>query len=418
MTQRTQTRDLAYWYTDFTTNLIRIAERYFNECRYPETIDSAQDAIEFAIKAIFEFAGRSYPRIHELSSRIPALTNAFPGFSRALSRAALASSRWLGATRTIPRYGQQRLGMQPRTLYTKKEVKQALGDAKEVYRLMLKILAQEKRQFPRKMAILNGYVEGRRYREQPCLTAPFSNFALAQWKQAYENIVLPNGDQKYTVDEIAASHINSQFSMIINPFGEAYPERGVDQRPIFARIKDYVWSGGVFVTAGGFAFFYAWDVKQGNAIPISETRMLVPSTIVVSPQTGQPTIQQFTRALEFTGTLLWKELGALTTSDTPNHQGAFHMQVTQNRSDRRKVGNLTTLGGSSTVQEFRALRDGSNNLVPLLRGTRPGFGEVYPIAAIKYGHGYFLTNGMNFVSNSEFEKTVNAADKFLDWVLR
>lgn len=58
--------------------------------------------------------------------------------------------------------------------------------------------------------------------------------------------------------------------MIINPFGEAYPERDINLRPMFSKIKNYVWGGGVFVLTGGFAFFYAWNVKNGQAVPISE----------------------------------------------------------------------------------------------------------------------------------------------------
>jgi len=418
MARSPQQQDLAYWYVDFTIKLLRLAEQYFIECRYPETIDSAQDAIEFALKAIFEFAGQQYPQIHEISRRIPNLSNSFPGLTHEFSRAAILSSRWLGSTHAIPRYGQQRLGVAPRTLFPKREVRQALRDSREVYRLMMKCLTQIKRQFSRRVAILDGYVEGRRYREQPCSTAPYTNYSCNQWRQAFESILLPNGNQKYDISEIGAANINSRYPMIINPFGEAYPEKDVEKRPMFNRIKDYVWGGGIFVTAGGFAFFYAWDVTEGTETPISETRTLVPSSILWNRQTGQAIIQQMTSAIEFTGTLLWKELGALTTSDTQNQQGSFLMQVSQTRSDQRKAGNLASIGGSSDVQEFRALRSETRNLIPLLRGTRSGFGEVYPIAAIKYGQGYFLTNGMNLISTSEFEKSVFAADRFLNWTLR
>ena len=74
-------------------------------------------------------------------------------------------------------------------------------------------------------------------------------------------------------------------------------------------------------------------------------------------------------------------------------------------------------GGNASVQEFRALRNETRNLVPLLRGTRPDFGEVYPIAAIKYGPGHFLNCGMNLATPVEFAKSLAAADRFLDWFL-
>ena len=416
MSVRAPNLDMAYWYTDFATNQLRLAEESFRKVKFPETIDCAQDTIEFALKAIFEFAGRNYPPIHDLSRTIPHLGRIFQGFAQDLSRAAIASSRWLGTARNIPRYGQQSLGVPPRTIYRKAEVRQAMSDAEEVYCLLLRIAKQQKLNPPINIALLDGYVEGARFRERVCATRPYSNFGASQWIQALRNIRLPNRRRKYKTSEIPASRISSQYAMIINPFGEAYPENDVQRRPIFSKIKDYVWGGGLFVSAGGFAFFYAWDVRRGQATPISENRALVPRTLAVNPQTRQ-VMMQFGSMLEFTGTLLWKELGALTTSGTQTHQGAFTLQVRQNRSDRNKVGNLVNVGGSSTVVEFRSLRDGTRDLVPLLRGTRPDFGNVYPIAAIKYGHGYFLNCGMNLATIVEFRKSWVAADRFLEWFL-
>ena len=412
MPRRTPRIDLAYWYVDFATSQLRKAEESFKKINFPEAIDSFQDSIEFAIKAIFEFAGISYPTDHDLTSLIPNLIAAFSGFAQEFSRAAVVSSRWLGRARNIPRYGNQDLGVAPRTLYTKTEVRQALSNAKEIYCLLLKIVKKQKLRPPTKIALLNGFVEGPRYRETPCGTRPFSNFDGNHWKNAFEAIQLPNGTRKYNVNNITASEISNEYAMIINPFGEAYPENDVELRPIFSKIKDYVWSGGVFVSAGGFAFFYAWNVRNGQTVPISESRTLIPSAIAVHQPTGQLVVQQYRSALEFTGTLLWKELGALTTGGE-----SFNMQIRQNCSDRNKVGNLRVVGGSSIVQEFRGLRDETRNIVPLLRGDRPDFGNVYPIAAIKYGYGYFLICGMNLVTNVEFEKSKVAADRFLKWFL-
>ena len=416
MSQRAPNPDMAYWYADFATNQLRLAEESFRKVKFPEAVDCAQDTIEFALKAIFELAGRSYPPIHDLSRTVPHLGRTFQGFSQNLSRAAVVSSRWLGTARNIPRYGQQSLGVPPRTIYRKTEVRQAMSDAEEVYCLLLRIAKQQKLNPPINIAVLNGYVEGARFRERICTERPYSNFSGPQWILAFEGIQLPTGSPKYDVSEISASRISSQYAMIINPFGEAYPEKDVQKRPIFSKIKDYVWGGGLFVSAGGFAFFYAWDVRRGQTTPISENRVLVPRALAVNPQTQQ-VMMQFGSMLEFTGTLLWKELGALTTSDTQTHPGAFTMQVRQNRSDRNKVGNLVNVGGSPNVVEFRSLRDGTRDLVPLLRGMRPDFGNVYPIAAIKYGYGYFLNCGMDLSTTVEFNKSWVAADRFLEWFL-
>jgi HEPN domain-containing protein len=418
MSQAHQSHDLAYWYADFSTGLFRLGEANFNECKYPETLDNFQDCLEFSIKVLFEFAGVTYPPIHNLSSMIISLATSYPTFTQELSRVAVSTSHWLGTTHFIPRYGVQNLGISPQRIYNKTIVKTARRDAKVAYKLMQQILILQKRTHPRNIGILNGYVEGSRFRENACNSRPATTFSGSQWKQSFENFQSYSGNPKYNVHEICAAEINSKYSMVINPFGEAYPEHDSVNRPIFNKIKDYVWGGGVFVNAGGFAFFYTWDVKQNQLIPISETRTLVPSAILVHPQTRQAVIQQFNRTIEFTGTLLWKELGAITTFDTPAHSGPYNVQVSQRRSDRQKGGNLVNIGGTSTVREFRALRNGTRNLFPILRSTRPGFGDIYSIAAIKYGHGYFLIIGMHVSTNSEYEKTISATDNFLNWVLR
>lgn len=422
MGQRQLNIDLAYWYVDFSTSLIKVALERYNQCRYPEAIDNAKDTIEFSVKAILELSNRQYPSIHNISNAIINLGRIYPQFRNVFPKVANSSNHWLGSTHTIPRYGVQNLGVPPQIIYNKTEAKRAISDAKSAYGLLLKIFRVKKSVTPRNIGILNGYIEGRRYRENPCSVNQATSYSIKHWKQSFENFITPTKARKYTVDEIETAKISSKYAMIINPFGEAYPERDVFNRPIFCQIKDYVWSGGIFVTTGGFAFYYGWDVKENNPSralhTISETSTLFPTSILFNQQTGQITIQQFNTLINFTGTLLWRELGVTTTSDLPIHTGPFNMQVFQRRSDRNKIGNIINLGGSSSISEFRAIKPGSNNVIPLLRGIRVGFGEVYPIAAIKYGYGYFIINGINMTSISEYEKALHASNNFLDWYLK
>ena len=168
MPRRAPRYDLAYWYLDFTTNQLRRSEESFRKANYPEVIDLAQDSIEFSIKAMFELAGEDYDPEHEISRSIPILNNTFRGFRREFTRAALISNRWLGTARNIPRYGDQTGGVAPRTLYPKTEVKQALSDARETFCLLLRIEKKLKLRPPTKIGLLNGYVEGSRYRETVC----------------------------------------------------------------------------------------------------------------------------------------------------------------------------------------------------------------------------------------------------------
>ena len=62
------------------------------------------------------------------------------------------------------------------------------------------------------------------------------------------------------------SHIgNSALSIILNPFGEAYPELGNAEGVAFRTIVSYIRDGGIFVNSGGQPFTYSWDVNSGNS---------------------------------------------------------------------------------------------------------------------------------------------------------
>jgi hypothetical protein len=55
------------------------------------------------------------------------------------------------------------------------------------------------------------------------------------------------------------------FSVIINPFGEAYPESGNAEGVGFKTIASYIRDGGIFVNSGGQSFTYNLDVNTRNS---------------------------------------------------------------------------------------------------------------------------------------------------------
>jgi hypothetical protein len=61
------------------------------------------------------------------------------------------------------------------------------------------------------------------------------------------------------------SNLNSgTFSIVINPFGEAYPELGNAEGIGLKTILSYIRDSGIFVNSGGQPFFYSWDVNTGS----------------------------------------------------------------------------------------------------------------------------------------------------------
>lgn len=417
--------DMALWYASRSKVQLREASSHFARYRYPECVACAQESIELGLKAIFEFFGQRYSPDHDAFARnvdrlLRALSQRLPQYNQELSRATLISNRWANMARSLARYGQQTLRVPGSQIIGRTDAESAKNDAEEIVALLHGIEKRQKFRFPIKIAILNGYVEGSDASETPCASAPFTIFSTENWEDFFQDVRV--GSQvKYNVLRIPASEISNKFALILNPFGEVYPEKDFQERIVFDIIKNYVADGGLFVTTGGFAFFYGWDVNpnvQGNrAKPILDERIFVPVRIRLAEQ-NTFVVEQFRAALPFSGSLLWKQLGAQTTGDTPTQSGPYEGQVYQTPDDQNIVGNLVDIGGSDSIQEFRALTPNSANCLPLLRLRRPDFGEVYPIGAIHHGRGYFIIGGVNNVRQIEFDKLSNAVDRFCDWFSR
>jgi hypothetical protein len=297
------------------------------------------------------------------------------------------------------------------------DAESAKNDAEEIVSLLNRVEKQQKFQRPVQVALLNGYVEGAAASETPCGTSPYTNFSIDNWENFFQSIRIGN-QPKYVVSRINASEISNRFALVLDPFGEAYPEKDFQERIVFDIIKNYVDDGGIFATTGGFAFFYGWDVNpnvQGDrARPILDDRIMLP--LIVRPAAENTFIvEQFQVSFSFSGSLLWKYLGAQTTANAGSVNGSYEGPVYQNPEDRDIVGNLVDVGGSDRVQEFRGLTPNSTNCVPLLRLRRPDFGEVYPIAALRRGRGFFVIGGLNNIHQIEFDKLSVALDRFCDW---
>src|SRR5438105_1384172 len=75
-----------------------------------------------------------------------------------------------------------------------------------------------------------------------------------------------NGSNLFDASMTPVSNIsNGSFSVVINPFGEAYPELGNGEGVGFKTIASYIRDGGIFINSGGQPFTYSWDVHTGNS---------------------------------------------------------------------------------------------------------------------------------------------------------
>lgn len=235
----------------------------------------------------------------------------------------------------------------------------------------------------------------------------FTRFVPEDWRNRFH--------RRYSTRIISANDIGNNFTVIINPYGETYPEEDLMEFKTLERIEKYMVNGGIFVHAGGLAFFYGWDGKRnfptGKEVQLYQGTMSGPSTMIMQPIYAHPSPWSLTE------TLLRQRFRVATTMEKETL-----VQVFQDKEDRNYVGDLQDVGGIRVAMEFRAAREPTPKCIPFLRA-RTKFGVVYPIAAIPYGKGYLIVSGMHLdtkltvmgtdLAKSEFEKIAVMIENFM-----
>lgn len=412
---------LGIWYSSKAKLFWREAEKYFEQFRYPESSFLYGESIEFATKAMCIFLGLTPARKHDISRNLIQLSarGEFSKYKKPIARAVWISSRWVGMAqraRELVRYGNPDAKMPATEIIARKDVEPLKTDAREICKLLCRIEFEKKFAPPIRLGILNGYVDGSDKSEKPCTEFALNEFKDINIWRKYFSAFSFDGKSRYDIEEIPINRVNNQFAVVINPFGEVYPEKDVRSKLVFNILKDYVADGGILVNTAGFPFFYAWDVGKGAHQPVVDEKMFIPRTFKF--EEGKMVGVQFGLMLGFAGSLFWRELGGLTTVDTPKLSGVNELEVYQADDDKKIAGDLINVGGSNKVREFRALRKKTKGIIPLLRAKRPDFGEVYPIAIIRRGWGCLIVGGMHTKTKAELEKLVAAIDNFCDWAAK
>ena len=402
---------IALWYSMRAKILFKEAEKYYEQFRYPMSIFSSQETIEFSLKAILRLHSFSYGETHEISRSLNKLANALEGeFRKEIIRAAEISATWLGESRNFVRYGlpaSGNFGILPEEfkIFDKNGAKMVLDAAKEVLDFLYKI--EKKHKYPIRIGILNGYVsEPEKETKLDDFYRIKSSFNVDKWKECLSD------ETKYKVDEIMASKIDNRYQIIINPFGEIYPEIDLEKKPVYGAIKEYIYHGGIFVNAGGFPFYWGWDVKEGNRKDFVD---MIPYYTLPD---ADGTFVVYKDIKPFFTSLLWRDFGVRTTAATEVISASKKFEAIEVRKpDNDTVWIEKNVGGDDSVLEFRAIiAEENENIMPLLKVIRPDFGDVYPISAIKYyDRGFLFLGSMDIQTESEFKKLVEGLKNFCDW---
>lgn len=245
-----------------------------------------------------------------------------------------------------------------------------------------------RKQYP-KIGILNGSIfdpakEFRCQKEWTNVTASMWNFELKR------NLVT-----KTKIQMISTSQIDDSFSLIINPFGDVYPEKNTKSHETFDEIKNFIKRGGIFLCTGG-AFF-----SHQDTIHSQESDWVFRRTI-----NGVQSLKE---------SLLYYGFGVETTGDafvngTLVMREPTEVEIYQKEGDKIYTGNLST---AIKIKRFRALMPQTSEYIPFIREKND---VSFPVAAVRLGEGYLLHAGIHLESerSNEFKLLIEIIKNLVD----
>jgi hypothetical protein len=398
--RRSRDPQYSHLYSKTHRNYRLCSEEFYNY-RYSESILNAYEVLEFFWKSIYYLDSGSYPPQHLPSrgdlSTVSSFLNKFLNttqISKINNIFSTYNPRWQSnpTQRMQPRYGDEKRGIPPSKLFTHRLTNSAVINCgvltealSKIHRTILSYHSE------RKILILNGKVTTSSA-EKRCHQYPHADgLDVNKW---YYNIKkIPNT----SVNRLPISIINNSYSIVINPFGESYPEKPntLEDTPAFNLICDYIFNGGVFITAGGLPFTYYWDVNSGTQISANTVVPNYPTQIIWNGP--QIEVRETTLLLN---NLLEKKFNIMTTMDDPNqnHVGPISIIIRQNREDMT-YWHCNSLENSFI--EFRSIDpQRSSSAVPVIRATRYG-NEVWPVAFVRYGYGFLMHIGLDLINQNE-----------------
>jgi len=255
---------------------------------------------------------------------------------------------------------------------------------------------------------------------------PYTSFLSNDWNNYFQR-------HDFTTEILSVGQMSDKYSVIINPYGEVYPEADPITLASFKSIRRYIRNGGIFVCAGGLAFFSCWDARTRRRVILSkEIQALGPRQQNARTQNILVPISFYPPFYSIVETLLKRNFGVFPIGDWGQNgaNGVRNQTITANQinEDIRYVGNLSNVGGTDQIDEFRSVTQATRRCIPFLRANIPNIGEVYPIAGIPFYRGLLVVCGMNLsstnqvgniaLSQAEFEKICSAISGLLDGMRR
>lgn len=174
--------------------------------------------------------------------------------------------------------------------------------------------------------------------------------------------------------------------IVINPFGEVYPEEDFSHHTTFRKVRDYVHGGGVYINVAGYPFYYQYN--DVNKKPTEAGRFEKKSQ---DPNDHEYIIKP-----------LISDVLGIAPKWGPEEKG----RTKQDNSERERFGEIAGAGGGSETTIFRSYSKLTPQMVPLLYSDDK---ESIIIGSVASGLGQFIFAGLNIKDNNTgFEKVIAA----------
>ena len=222
--QRMENRGGAIFLNLATQSLISAGDN-FNLKKYAESTHYSVSAIEYTFKAVSRYLNCTIGRIHDVSEDFGNMLERLPPIFRKDLIEFTEVGYSIQNTRQLSEYGLPDAGIPPDQIFNKNRAEKWENDAKQAYKfatsvIRAKVLSDKMDTI--KVGILNGTVNNSPS-ENAC-PALFSRYSVEDWEKALN-------EKKITFDRISVNQLCDSYQLVINPFGEVYPEEDYNVEP-------------------------------------------------------------------------------------------------------------------------------------------------------------------------------------------
>jgi len=401
------------------------AEDNFNIYHYASCYAWLFHSAEFFWKALTILSGNYFERKHEVSEAdIQNISNDILSNDDKVKIFSILS-KFPDIRRELARYGYYEKGSLTKSptadeVFNRNDTKTSLNEASFLINKLREIHYYQIFEPPIKIGILSGYVSARN--EKPCSYYPHSGYRKAvQWMLDLKGITNrtsngsngskgSNGSSLFHASMTSISDIsNGNFSVVINPFGETYPEVGNAEGVGFKTIASYIRDGGIFVNSGGQSFASSWDVNTGKSRLLVNFIPALSETIKTDYNIKGIPVLEIKESFQIPSEslLLKKQFGLETEWD--HHE----KNIIGPKEAEIEFDNILGQDTAKTISRiYRPVRKLSQGVIPLVRSSSSDFvwnndddndDNIYPVVAVKFGRGFLIHTGMSLDEEREYK---------------